>query len=256
LISLRILAEAWLEVTGRRGYTKDVTRQVAADRRFCLAMQRRSGNFGTNKKKHVMQVLIELSRRIDRMSGWLGHTVSWLIVVAVCVSAGNAIVRKVFDISSNAWLEAQWWLFALVFLLAAPWTLRDNEHIRIDVVNARLSQGTRNIIELIGHVFFLLPMAAMLAWTSWHYAAISLAQHEGSQNAGGLPQWPIKMLIPLAFALLFVQGVSELIKRIAIMRGLGDSAPHDHTYHQTVSEAGMPERDKAATERKPVISER
>ncbi len=203
-----------------------------------------------------MQILLGLSRSIDRISGWLGHTVSWLIVVAVCVSAGNAIVRKVFDISSNSWLEAQWWLFALVFLLAAPWTLRDNEHIRIDVVNAHLSQRNRNIIELIGHVFFLLPMAAMLVWTSWHYAAISLAQQEGSQNAGGLPQWPIKMLIPLAFGLLFVQGVSEVIKRVAIMRGLGDSALHDHTYHETVAEAGLPEKTKEAPERKPVVTQR
>ncbi len=181
-----------------------------------------------------MQALLALSRRIDRMSGAIGHAVSWLIVAAVFISAGNAIVRKVFDISSNAWLHAQWWLFAMVFLLAAPWTLRDNEHIRIDVVNTHLSQSWKNWIEILGHVFFLLPMAAMLAWTSWHYAGISWAQNEQASDAGGLPQWPIKMLIPVAFALLFVQGVSELIKRVAIMQGLGNGAPHDPSYHETV----------------------
>ena len=182
-----------------------------------------------------MQALLALSRRIDRMSGSIGHAVSWLIVVAVFISAGNAIVRKVFDLSSNAWLHAQWWLFAMVFLLAAPWTLRDNEHIRIDVVNTHLSQSLKNWIEIIGHVFFLLPMAALLAWTSWHYAGISWAQNEQASDAGGLPQWPIKMLIPIAFALLFVQGVSELIKRVAIMRGLGNGAPHDPSYHDVVA---------------------
>ena len=201
-----------------------------------------------------MQVLMALSRRIDRLSGGIGHAVSWLIVAAVFVSAGNAIVRKVFDISSNAWLEAQWWLFALVFLLAAPWTLRDNEHIRIDVVNTQLPQSWRNRIEILGHVFFLLPMAAMLVWTSWHYAAISWAQHEGSQNAGGLPQWPVKMLIPLAFALLFVQGVSELIKRVAIMRGLGNGALHDHSYHDEVAGAARDAHDLKTPARIPPVT--
>ena len=191
----------------------------------------------------TMQPLLALSRRIDRMTGWIGHGVSWLIVAAVFISAGNAVVRKLFAISSNGWLEAQWWLFALVFLLAAPWTLRDNEHIRIDVVNSQLSQVWRNRIEILGHVFFLLPMAAMLVWTSLNYAAVSWMQQEGSQNAGGLPQWPIKMLIPVAFTLLFVQGISELIKRVAIMRGLGNGALHDHSYHEEVAEAGQTTHD-------------
>ena len=195
-----------------------------------------------------MQTLLALSRKIDRFTGWIGHVVSWLIVVAVFVSAGNAIVRKVFDISSNAWLEAQWWLFALVFLLAAPWTLRDNEHIRIDVVNSQLPQHWRNRIEILGHIFFLLPMAAMLAWTSLHYASISWLQNEQSPNAGGLPQWLIKMLIPAAFTLLFVQGVSELIKRVAIMRGWGNGAPHDRSYHDVVAEAVLQSPDAALPE--------
>ncbi len=184
-----------------------------------------------------MPSLLALSRAIDRFSGWVGHQVSWLIVLAVFVSAGNAIIRKLFDVSSNAWLEAQWWLFSMVFLLASAWTLRDNEHIRIDVVNSQLPAAWRNWIEIIGHVFFLLPTAALVTYASWNYAVSSWVQREGSLNAGGLPQWPIKMLIPVAFALLFVQGVSELIKRVAIMRGLGNGGPHDHSYHDEVTDA-------------------
>ena len=205
-----------------------------------------------------MQALIALSRRIDRLSGAIGHAVSWLIVAAVFISAGNAIVRKVFDVSSNAWLHAQWWLFALVFMLAAPWTLRDNEHIRIDVVNSHLTERWKNWIEILGHVFFLLPMAAMLAWTSGHYASISWAQNEQASDAGGLPQWPIKMLIPIAFALLFVQGVSELIKRVAIMRGLGNGAPHDPSYHDAVASMEMVDSEPPppTPPRPPVVSKK
>ena len=185
-----------------------------------------------------MKQLLALSRAIDRFSGWIGRHVAWLIVVAAFIGAGNAIVRKIFDQSSNAWLELQWWLFAVAFLLAAPWTLRDNEHIRIDILSSRLSTKARNIIEVIGHTFFLLPTAALILYTSWHYFAISWAQNEQSKDAGGLPQWPIKALIPLAFALLLAQGISELIKRIAIMRGdMTEPEPSRHGYHERVTEA-------------------
>jgi TRAP-type mannitol/chloroaromatic compound transport system permease small subunit len=185
-----------------------------------------------------MARLLALSRLIDRASTALGRSVAWLIVAAALISAGNAVVRKVFDWSANSLLEVQWWLFAMVFLLAAPWTLAVNEHIRIDVVNSRLPVRTRNIIELVGHLFFLLPSAAMIAVTSWFYFGTSLAQNEQSPNAGGLPQWPIKALIPAAFAILFVQGLSELIKRIAIMRGeLAERTPHDG-YHDIAVAAG------------------
>lgn len=185
-----------------------------------------------------MKRLLAFSRLVDRASTALGRTVAWLIVAVALISAGNAIVRKAFDWSQNALLEVQWWLFALVFLLAAPWTLAVNEHIRIDVVNSRLSVRSRNIIELAGHVLFLLPMAAMVVVTSWPFFATSYAQNEQSANAGGLPQWPIKALIPVAFALLFVQGLSELIKRIAIMRGdLAEPAKHDG-YHDIAVAAG------------------
>ncbi len=185
-----------------------------------------------------MKELLAMSRLIDRASGALGRSVAWLIVVAAVISATNAVVRKAFDWSANSLLEVQWWLFAAVFLLAAPWTLAVNEHIRIDVVNSRLSPRTRNIIELIGHTVFLLPTAAMIVYTSSIFFATSYAQNEQSPNAGGLPLWPVKILIPVAFAWLFAQGISELIKRIAIMRGdLAETVIHG-TYHEAAVEAG------------------
>lgn len=187
-----------------------------------------------------MQALLSLSRAIDAVNVWIGRHVAWLILVAAVISAGNAIIRKMFDTSSNAWLEMQWWLFAIAFLFAAPWALKDNDHIRIDVFSAHLSQRWRNVIEIVGHVFFLLPTAALIFYTSWHYAAISWMQNEQSKDAGGLPQWPIKALIPLAFALLFAQGISELIKRIAIMRGDIEEAPGKSGYHEAVTSAAAP----------------
>lgn len=185
-----------------------------------------------------MEKLLAASRLIDRATGAIGRWTAWLIVAAAAVSAGNAIVRKSFDWSANALLEVQWWLFAVVFLLAAPWTLAVNEHIRIDVVNSRLSKAKRNAIEVIGHVFFLLPMAAMIVYTSWIFFLSSYAQNEQSPNAGGLPLWPIKALIPIAFAMLFAQGLSELIKRIAIIRGDLDEPSGHSGYHDAVVTTG------------------
>jgi len=185
-----------------------------------------------------MKQLLALSRLIDRTSGLVGRSVAWLIVAAALISAGNAVVRKVFDWSANSLLEVQWWLFALVFLLAAPWTLAVNEHIRIDIINSRLSSSTRNWIEIVGHTLFLLPMAAMIVYTSTLFFSTSFAQGEQSPNAGGLPLWPIKALIPVAFALLFAQGVSELIKRVAIMRGDLDEQAGHNGYHEAVVAAG------------------
>lgn len=172
-----------------------------------------------------MRTLLSLSRGIDRMTEFIGRWVAWLIVAAAAVSAVNAIIRKLFDTSSNAWLEAQWLLFGIVFLLCAPWTLAANEHIRIDIVNSMLPRRARNWIEILGHTLFLLPMAGVLVYEAVPFFLTSWAQNEQSTNAGGLPQWPAKFFIPLGFALLFVQGLSELIKRIAIMRGnLQDTA--------------------------------
>ena len=173
-----------------------------------------------------MQGLLAVSRLIDAGTRRLGQWVAWLVIAAAIISAGNAVSRKLFDLSSNAWLELQWWLFSAVFLLAAPWTLALNEHIRIDILNQRFSPRVRNIIEIVGITLFLMPMAAIVVWTSWPFFVASYEQNEQSSNFGGLVQWPAKLLIPVAFAILFIQGVSELIKRIAIMRGeLAETEP-------------------------------
>jgi TRAP-type mannitol/chloroaromatic compound transport system permease small subunit len=166
-----------------------------------------------------MRALLGISRAIDAVTGWIGRWVAWLIVVAVVISAGNAIIRKLFDSSSNAWLEMQWWLFGMVFLLCAPWTLSANEHIRIDIVNNLFPKWMRNAVELIGHAFFLMPVAIVMIYTSVPFFLTSYGQNEQSTNAGGLPQWPAKFLVPLGFTLLLIQGISELIKRLAIMTG-------------------------------------
>lgn len=164
--------------------------------------------------------LIKLSRAIDAVNLAIGKAMSWLVLVAVLVSATNAIVRKVFDTSSNAWLELQWVLFSMVFLLCASWTLQSNEHIRIDIVNERLPKRVRNIIDVVGHAAFLLPFMIVMMVTSLPFFLTSYAINEQSANAGGLPQWPAKSLIFIGFFFLFAQGISELIKRIAVMRGL------------------------------------
>jgi TRAP-type mannitol/chloroaromatic compound transport system permease small subunit len=163
--------------------------------------------------------LVRLSRAIDAVNSLIGKAMSWLVVVAVLVSATNAIVRKVFDTSSNAWLELQWVLFSLVFLMCASWTLSSNEHIRIDIVNTLLPKRVRDSIDVAGHTLFLLPLTIIMLVTSLPFFLTSFRIDEQSANAGGLPQWPAKSLIFIGFVLLFVQAISELIKRIAIMRG-------------------------------------
>ena len=166
-----------------------------------------------------MHSFLTLSRGIDQLTEWIGRAVMWLILVAIVVSATNAVIRKVFNMSSNAWLELQWYLFGAAFLLAAAHTLRQNEHIRIDIVNSLLPKAARDWIDIAGHVLFLLPLTIVMMIVSWPFAMRSLLLNEQSINAGGLPQWPAKLLIPIGFLMLFFQGVSELIKRIAIMRG-------------------------------------
>jgi len=161
-----------------------------------------------------------MSRGIDAFTRWTGKRLAWLILIAVVVSALNAIVRKAFDTSSNSWLELQWVLFSMVFLLCSPWTLLDNEHIRIDIVNNVLPKQVRNSIDVIGHIFFLMPLTIVMIITGVPFFLRSFEINEQSGNAGGLPQWPAKSLIMVGFAFLLVQGASELIKRIAVMRGI------------------------------------
>jgi TRAP-type mannitol/chloroaromatic compound transport system permease small subunit len=167
-----------------------------------------------------LQSLLKMSRGIDAFTRWTGKRLAWLILVAVIVSAVNAIVRKTFDTSSNSWLELQWVLFSIVFLLCSPWTLLDNEHIRIDIVNQMLPKRVRDSIDVIGHAFFLLPLTIVMIITGGPFFMRSFEIREQSGNAGGLPQWPAKSLIIIGFTFLMVQGISELIKRIAVMRGL------------------------------------
>jgi len=168
----------------------------------------------------ILRALLPVSRGIDAFNQRLGKWVSWLILVMVLISATNATVRKVFDTSSNAWLELQWVLFSVVFLLCSPWTLLVNEHIRIDIVNNLFPKRVRNIIDVVGHAFFLLPLCLLMIVTGLPFFRRSYEINEQSMNAGGLPQWPAKSLVLLGFSLLFLQGISELVKRVAIMRGL------------------------------------
>lgn len=182
-----------------------------------------------------MQSLLNLSRGIDAFTRWTGKRLAWLILVAVVVSAMNAIMRKSFDISSNSWLELQWVLFSIVFLLCSPWTLLDNEHIRIDIVNNSLPKTVRNIIDVVGHAFFLLPLCIVMIITGGPFFMRSFEVGEQSGNAGGLPQWPAKSLVIVAFVFLLFQGISELIKRIAVMRGLIPD-PHASQVHALEAE--------------------
>ena len=184
-----------------------------------------------------MQSLLKMSRGIDAFTRWTGKRLAWLILLAVMVSALNAIVRKTLDTSSNSWLELQWVLFSIVFLLCSPWTLLDNEHIRIDIVNQMLPKRVRDSIDVIGHVFFLMPLAVIMIITGVPFFLRSVEINEQSGNAGGLPQWPAKSLIMLGFAFLLVQGISELIKRIAVMRGIIPD-PHASQAHAFEVEVG------------------
>jgi TRAP-type mannitol/chloroaromatic compound transport system permease small subunit len=182
-----------------------------------------------------VRALLRLSGVIDAINTQIGKWVAWAILAAVAVSAVNATVRKVFDLSSNSWLELQWVLFSAVFLLCASWTLRDNEHIRIDIVNNQLPRGLRNTIELIGHTFFLLPLTIVVLVTGIPFFTESFAINEQSASAGGLPQWPAKSLIMIGFAMLLAQCISELIKRVAVIQGLIPD-PHATQVHALEAE--------------------
>ncbi|MEQ8448774.1 MAG: TRAP transporter small permease subunit [Nitratireductor sp.] len=176
-----------------------------------------------------MAPLLALSRLVDRINEFVGRQVSWLILVAVLISAGNASIRKAFDISSNAWLELQWYLYGTVFMLAAAYTLQRNEHVRIDIVSNRLSKRTRDWVDLICHITFLLPFVTLMVWLCWPWFWLSYRSGEISANAGGLVIWPAKMMVLAGFILLAAQALSEIVKRIAVIRGdIDDPTPsHD-----------------------------
>jgi TRAP-type mannitol/chloroaromatic compound transport system permease small subunit len=211
-----------------------------------------SKRFGAKKKRLASKRgnvtgLLKLSRAIDALNIWIGRIVAWAILAAVVVSTVNAIIRKLFDMSSNSWLELQWYLYAAVFLLCAAWTLIDNEHIRIDIVNNMLPKRLRDSIDLFGHVFFLLPFAVVLVITGWPFFMASFRINEQSPNAGGLTVWPAKLLVPVCFTLLLLQAISEIIKRIAIMR---DLIPDPHAARQHAAEIEAQEILKAIEEAK------
>ena len=167
-----------------------------------------------------MTALLQLSRWIDAFTERIGRSVSWLVLITVVISAGNAIMRKVFNNSSNALLEIQWYLFSALFLLCAGYTLLRNEHVRIDIINGRFSARTRAWIDIFGFVFFFFPMVYLFVSLGWPFFMMSFSGNEMSSNAGGLIRWPVKLLLPLGFALLALQGLSELIKRFAFLKGL------------------------------------
>ena len=183
----------------------------------------------------LLKALLPVTRVVDAATTWIGKRLAWLILAAVVVSALNATVRKIFDTSSNSWLELQWVLFSVVFLLCAPWTLLANEHIRIDIVNNMLPKRVRDSIDAVGHAFFLLPLAIIMVITGIPFFLRSVEINEQSGNAGGLPQWPAKSLVMIGFAMLLIQGVSELIKRIAVMRDLIPD-PHAAQVHALEAE--------------------
>jgi TRAP-type mannitol/chloroaromatic compound transport system permease small subunit len=167
-----------------------------------------------------MQSLLGFSRAMDAISQGAGRLAEWCVLAACAVSAGNALMRYGFSLSSNAWLEAQWYLFAAIVMLGAAHTLRRNGHVRVDLVYAIVSERTRLWIDVFGIIFFLLPGMILLAWMTWPFFLDAWMRSEVSPNAGGLLRWPMKLLMPLGFALVSLQGLAELVKRIAALQGL------------------------------------
>ena len=183
-----------------------------------------------------MRALIALSRGIDAVSAFIGRCVIWLILAAVLVSAVNAVVRKGFDMSSNAWLELQWYLFGAVFMLAAAYTLQRNDHIRIDILSSQLSKRTRDLIDIAGHSLMLIPFTALMIYLCWPFFFGAYRSGEMSGSAGGLIIWPARLLVPIGFTLLALQGVSELIKRVAFVSGKGPDPVLRHDSHAAEKE--------------------
>ena len=196
-----------------------------------------------------MQALLKLSRLIDGLNERVGKSIDWLVLVAVLLSATNAIVRKLFNMSSNAFLELQWYIFSALFLFCAGYTLLRNEHVRIDVVAGRFSARVQAWIDVFGTVFFLLPMALLFIYLSWPIFVRTFTQGEISTNAGGLLIWPARLMVPIGFSLLALQGVSELIKRVAFLAGAAPDpiARHDARSH----EAQLAEEIRRLAEEKP-----
>lgn len=167
-----------------------------------------------------MRALLGLSTIIDVINEKIGVICNWLVLLACLVSGGNAMFRYAYDLSSNAWLEVQWYMFAVIVMFGAAYTLKRNEHVRVDLLYMTLGRRGQLWIDILGTLIFLLPTCIILAWLSWPFFMQSWSVGEHSSNAGGLLRWPIKLVMPVGFALVFLQGVSELIKRVAALRGI------------------------------------
>ncbi len=167
-----------------------------------------------------MQALLKLSNLIDALTERVGKAIIWLVLVVTLIAAGNAVMRYTLNYSSNAFLEIQWYLFSAIFLFGAGYTLMRNEHVRIDLIAGRLSRRGQAWIDIFGIIFFLLPMAVAVMYLSWPIFLLALNNNEQSSNAGGLTVWPVRLLVPIGFFLLVIQGVSELIKRFGFLQGL------------------------------------
>jgi len=197
----------------------------------------------------MLKLCLGVSRAIDSLNEHVGRLTYWLILAAVLISAGNAIVRYTLNMSSNAWLEIQWYLFSFVFLFCAGYTLLHNQHVRIDVISGQLSSRARAWIDIFGTVFFLMPMAIVIMWLSWPVFLDAYRSNEVSTNAGGLTVWPGRLMLPVGFFLLILQGLSELIKRVAFLRGMiPDPTEKDEgpTAEELLAEELRKERGEAA----------
>ncbi|MCK6421431.1 MAG: TRAP transporter small permease subunit [Aquabacterium sp.] len=196
-----------------------------------------------------MTALLQLSRLIDRVNELLGRAMSWFVLAAVLISAGNAIIRKLFNIGSNAWLEVQWYLFAAVFMLGVGYVMLKNAHVRIDFISSRLSKRTNATIDAVGIVVFTIPLSIIMIKLGWPLAQQALSTGEMSQNAGGLIRWPVLMLVPVGFAILLAQASSELIKRVAFLTGHRSepfSVEHEKSAEELLAEELAAEAEKHA----------
>ena len=196
-----------------------------------------------------MKSLLALSGWMDRISERIGHTIYWLVLVAVLISCINAVIRKGFNWSSNSLLEIQWYLFSAIFLFCAGYTLLKNQHVRIDVISGRLSKRAQAWIDIFGTLFFLLPMAILIMYLSWPVFIQAYERHEVSTNAGGLIIWPARLMVPIGFLLLAAQGISELIKRVAFLQGLipdPSEKQHEKSAEELLAEEILKARGEAA----------
>ena len=203
-----------------------------------------------------MNALLALSRAIDAITERVGRIVYWLVLIVVLISAANATVRKLFNYSSNAYLEIQWYLFSVLFLFGAGYTLLRNEHVRIDIIQGKLSTRAQNWIDVIGIVLFLWPMSVIIMWLAWPLFVDSYTRNEVSTNAGGLTIWPARLMIPIGFALLLIQSVSELIKRIAFLRGRIPNPLERHTGKSAEEELAEEIARQRGVEAAPVLEKK